>query len=385
MRPNQRRTLAFLARVDVASRADVARELGLPKATVAGIVGDLVERGLVTEAPPAEGRNTPGRPARVLALTGPASAIGVLAWSVGELRATVVTVSGQILATRTVPLEQTAPRSTTLDRASAVLADAAAEAGHEAAGLPAVVFGVPAPLPSGRSRSRSNAVKRWEWIPTWLDDELAEALTRRLGVAVSVENDANLGALGEHVFGAGRGRPDMVYVKLGRHSIGSGLIIGGRLHRGATGFAGELGHIQVRDNGPLCPCGGRGCLLQTIFTELVELAQPAYDEPLTFAAVLARANAGDAGLRRLLVDLGRGIGRPLADLCTMLNPDLIVLDGSVGPCGRHIVAGLTETIDRHATPATATSVRVVAGDLDADAEVLGAVALVRHAWNAGGQ
>jgi predicted NBD/HSP70 family sugar kinase len=367
LRPNQQRTLALLTRLGTASRADVARELDLPKATVAGIVADLAERGLITEAPPTDGPGSPGRPARVLALTGPASTIGVLAWSDGLLHATDVTLSGRIQATRTVPLAQTAPQPAALDQAAAVLAGAA--------GFSAVVFGVPAPL-----HSRSTAVKRWAWIPAWADEGFADALTRRLGVPATVENDANLGALGEHAFGAGRGRSHLVYIKLGRHSIGAGLIIGDRLHRGATGFAGELGHIQVRDNGPLCACGGRGCLLQTIFTELVELAQPAYDEPLTFAAVLAHANAGDPGLGRLLVDLGRGVGRPLADLCTMLNPDLVVLDGAVGPAGRHIIAGLTETIDRHATPATSTPVRVLAGELGADAEVLGAVALVRRNW-----
>jgi predicted NBD/HSP70 family sugar kinase len=197
------------------------------------------------------------------------------------------------------------------------------------------------------------------------------------GTAVRIENDANLGALGEQAFGAGRGRADQVYIKLGRTSAGAGLIIGGRLHRGATGLAGELAHVQVRDNGPVCACGGRGCLIRIISTEMIDLARPAYEEPLTFAAMLSLAEGGDIGMQRLLGDIGRSIGRPLADVCTLLSPDLFVLDGSIGPAGRHIIGGMTQAIERYAYPATAAAARIVPGALGGRAEVLGAVALVR--------
>ena len=183
--------------------------------------------------------------------------------------------------------------------------------------------------------------KRWGRGPAWLDEGLAGELARRAGSTALVENDANLGALGEYVFGAGRGKPHQIYLKLGRHSVGTGLILDGRLHRGTTGFAGELAHVQVRDDGPMCTCGGRGCLIRTVSTEMIDLAQPAYEQPLTFATMLSLAEAGDIGLQRLLVDLGRSIGRPLADACTLLNPDLFVLDGSIGPAGDHIFNGIT--------------------------------------------
>ena len=94
--------------------------------------------------------------------------------------------------------------------------------------------------------------------------------------------------------------------------------------------------------------------------------------------MLSLAEAGDIGLQRLLGDLGRSIGRPLADACTLLNPDLFVLDGSIGPAGNHIFSGITETIDRYATPATSAAARVVMGVLETNAEVLGAVVLVRQ-------
>ena len=113
---------------------------------------------------------------------------------------------------------------------------------------------------------------------------------------------------------------------------------------------------------------------------MIDLAQPAYEQPLTLATMLSLAEAGDIGLQRLLGDLGRSIGRPLADACTLLNPDLFVLDGSIGPAGDHIFSGITQAIDRYATPAASAAARVVRGVLETNAEVLGAVVLVRQEW-----
>lgn len=380
----------MLARAGGASRADLARELDLPKATIAGLIANLVERGLVIETAAPDPRSGPGRPGRIATLAGPTPAIAALTWSTGLLRVTIANLTGRILAGHTTTVEPDLPQESVLDLALDTLRRAAGTANHDVARLAAVVLSLPAPFQRGVGSAvkvpTTGASTRWQWLPAWLDEGLAEELARRAGTAALVENDANLAALGEHTFGAGRGKPDQVYLKLGHNSVGAGLIIGGRLHRGATGFAGELAHIQVRDNGPLCACGGRGCLIRTIGAEMLDQAQPAYEEPLTFTTMLSLAEAGDIGLQRLLTDLGRIIGRPLADLCTLLNPDLFVLDASVGPAGRHIIAGMVEAIERHARPATAAAVRVVAGTLDGHADVLGAVALVRQerepAWAA---
>jgi predicted NBD/HSP70 family sugar kinase len=379
--PNEHRVLAVLAQAGTASRAELAHQLGLPKATIAGVIADLISREVITPVP-AEGRSAaPGRPAQVLALTGPAPAIAALTWASGQLRCAIVTLSGAILADGASAPERSAERAPA-DLARASVEQAARSAGYDVADLAAVVLSVPAPFQRGVGTAvtvpAAEAAGREKRVTTWLDGELAAELALSIGTAVLVENDANLGALGEHAFGSGRGKPDQVYIKLGRASVGAGLIIGARLHRGASGFAGELAHVQVRDNGPVCACGGRGCLIRTISTEMIDLAQPAYEQPLTFATMLSLAEAGDIGLQRLLGDFGRAIGRPLADACTLLNPDLFVLDGSIGPAGRHIIRGLTEAIERHACPATSSAAQVVAGSLAARAEILGAVVLVQH-------
>jgi predicted NBD/HSP70 family sugar kinase len=347
--------------------------LDLPKATVSGIVRDLIDRGLVAHKDlVVSGR--PGRPAHVLALTGRPAAIGIVCWSTGILRLAVATPSGQILAEDAHPV---ARHEVTLDVAANRLTTLAAAAGYATAELACVVLGVPAPYQRGVGLPARRTPEGHGFV-AWLRDDPTTELTSRLGTRVLIENDANLGALGEYAFGAGRDRHSFIYVKLGEYSVGAGLVINGWLHRGVTGFAGELAHIQIDEDGPLCACGGRGCLIHTIGAGLIEVAQPAYDQPLTYPAMLMLAADGDAGMIRLLRDLGRTVGRPLADTCTMLNPEAIIVDGIAGAAGRPIIDGITEAIERFAAPPAADAVTVIGGATPADAEVLGAVALARH-------
>ena len=117
-------------------------------------------------------------------------------------------------------------------------------------------------------------------LPGWDGLNAAEELSSRLDLHVAVDNDANLGALAEVSFGAGRGLSDVIYVMVSS-GIGAGLVIGGRLHRGATGFAGELGHVRVRAEGAVCRCGNRGCLETVASTDaLLELLRPAHGSDL---------------------------------------------------------------------------------------------------------
>src|SRR6202008_4320211 len=147
----------------------------------------------------------------------------------------------------------------------------------------------------------------------WAGLHAARELGRRLGVPVTVDNDANLGALAEASLGAGRGMGEVVYVKVSS-GIGAGLVLGGRLHHGATGIAGEIGHVQVRADGAVCRCGNRGCL-ETVASgpALLSVLRPAHDEELTVAGMLELAIAGDLGTLRVLNDAGRAIGHALGD------------------------------------------------------------------------
>jgi predicted NBD/HSP70 family sugar kinase len=288
--------------------------------------------------------------------------VGVLAWSPGALRTGIGTAGGGLVAT-----DAFAHDGETLDE----LLDAAAAsigAMRDGAALDGVVFGVPAPFRPGEGLPPiPELADQQRRYPAWLASDPAPRVRERLGAPAVVENDANLGALGERHAGAGRDADTSVYVKLGRHAVGAGLIIGGRLHRGVAGFAGELSHVQVRADGPPCVCGGRGCLVGVLRTEVFD---PGSD--------LRERAALTAAPQRFLRDLGRTLGRPLADLATLLNPGLVVVDGSLGHAAEPVVAGIREAIDRHAAPTAAETVAVRAGELGEDAELVGGL----HRWRA---
>jgi predicted NBD/HSP70 family sugar kinase len=174
--------------------------------------------------------------------------------------------------------------------------------------------------------------------------------------------------------GAARGASDIVYLKAAS-GLGAGIVLGGRLHRGTTGIAGELGHVQVGEDGQVCRCGNRGCLETLVAaSRLLQLLQPAYDEELSTDRVLELDVLGDAGVRRVLSDAGRTIGRAVADLCNSLNPEAVVLGGSLGT-SPSLGDGIRASIDRYAQPNTAAAVRVVPGELGDRAELVGAIAL----------
>jgi predicted NBD/HSP70 family sugar kinase len=203
---------------------------------------------------------------------------------------------------------------------------------------------------------------------------LAQELTLRLGLPVHVDNDANVGALGESTFGAGRGTRVMAYLRLSA-GIVAGLVIDGRPFRGARGVAGEIGHVLVDPQGPICRCGNRGCLETFVAgPALCELLRRSHG-PLTVKDQLRLAKEGDAGCQRVIADAGSVVGRAVADLCNYLNPDLVVVGGDLSVAGDLVIEPMREAVRRYAIPAAADDVEIVAGTLGDRAELLGALAL----------
>jgi predicted NBD/HSP70 family sugar kinase len=241
-----------------------------------------------------------------------------------------------------------------------------------------VVAGVPGPV--GRDgRMTSSTI-----VASWWDLPIAEQLARRLGLepgVIDVRNDAHLGALGEHRFGAGTRCADMVYVKAS-HGLGAGLILGGNLYRGAYGITGELGHAIVQPEGALCRCGARGCLETMVSVGFIE-QQLRFVRGSDDTGSLADVEQHPAA-RRIVVEAGRALGRGLADVCNLLNPELLVLGGELAAAGDPLVEGVVESVARFAQPAV-SRVPVVCSELGERAEVVGALALAaetarRAAW-----
>ncbi len=211
---------------------------------------------------------------------------------------------------------------------------------------------------------------------------LADELARRLNLdssAIAIENDANAAALGEHWLGAARGEKDALIVTLGT-GIGGGLILAGELYRGATGMAGEIGHIVVDPGGPRCGCGSRGCLETLASARAAERRAAHFDlppeKPGNLVALAKHARERDGAERELLFDIGLDLGRGLAAAVTLLDLRFFVIGGGFGAAldvlEPGIRAGLRERsyVDRHG------SVTLRPAALGADAGWIGAARLV---------
>ncbi|HEY3531041.1 MAG TPA: ROK family transcriptional regulator [Nocardioides sp.] len=367
---NLRAITALLGSGGPQSRADLARGSGLSRTTVSSLVSELLDSGLVVET---EDRGTPykggsGRPPLLVALAIRPGGVAGVDIGHGHVRVAVSDRSASILAEVETQTDADPHGNATLDVAAELVRRAAGEAGIPVSELLMVGLCVPAPI-DRRSARVDHAV-----LPGWHELAPADELSRRVELPVVVDNDANLGAMAEHQHGAGRGVADLLYVKLAS-GVGAGLVLGGRLHRGSTGLAGEIGHVLAREGGAVCRCGSRGCLETEVSTRhLLELLRPVYADALDLPRLLELDTAGEAPVRRVLTDAGHTVGRVLAGVCTMLNPAKIVVGGSLG-ASPTLVAAIRDGLDRYAHPEAAASCEVVSGKFGGRAELMGSLAL----------
>jgi predicted NBD/HSP70 family sugar kinase/biotin operon repressor len=367
---NRRAVLGVLLSEGPQSRADLARATGLSRTTVSSLVQDLIGHGQAVETTdrgrPHKGGS--GRPPLLVAATSAHGAVAGIDIGHHHVRVAIADRSGSVLAEEVRPVDVDDHGSATLDRATRMVRSLARASGWEVSALQGVGLCIPAPIDRRSAQIRSGV------LPGWRDLAPAGQLEERLGVPVAADNDANLGALAELHHGVAHGVGDFVYLKLAS-GVGAGLVLGGRLYRGATGIAGEIGHVQILEHGQVCRCTNRGCLeTEVAIPRLLELLQPAYAEPINVETVLALDVEGDAGVRRVLGDAGRTVGRALADLCNSLNPSLLVTGGPLGSA-QSLVEGVRASLDRYAQPATAAAVRVESAALGARAEITGAIAM----------
>ncbi len=377
---NRTRVVDALRKRGTASRADLARDTGLSRSTVSSLVSDLNDGGFVVELPDEAGHEasgkarSSGRPGVLLALDPSAGAVLGVDFGHSHLRVALADLSSRVLAERRLEVDVDRAAASALDGAVELTRLVLEDSGIARGQLLAAGMGLPGPIDRVTGVVGSSVI-----LPGWAGLRAADELSRRLELSVEVDNDANLGALAEASYGAGRGADDVIYVKMSS-GIGAGLILGGRLHRGSTGIAGEMGHVLLDPRGRVCRCGNRGCL-ETVATgpPLLRLLHETHGDDITVAGMIDAALAGDLGCRRVLGDAGRALGRALADLCNHLNPKVIVVGGDLSRAGECLLLGIRESIGRYALPAAAAAVDVRAAVLGERAEVLGALALVIRA------
>lgn len=235
-------------------------------------------------------------------------------------------------------------------------------------------------------------------IPGWDDTPLREQLQNEFGAPASVDNDANVAALGEYTFGAGQGTSTLFYVTVST-GVGGGFIIDGKIYHGADAMAGEIGHTMVDPNGPVCVCGRRGCVeVMACGTAIAREAKKALAEnpgkgktlrelggneenQLTGALVAQAANAGDELAQRVMDDAARALGFGIGTMITLINPERIVLGGGVTKAGERWWRIVREAARANTLPQM--RVDIVPAKFSDDAPLWGAIALAERMQAAG--
>src|ERR1700754_1367423 len=319
-RLNRLRVIRALRDEGMISRAEIARRTGLSRSTVSSLVADLQADGLVIERPGHARAEAPGgaRPPILLSFDASAGAAVGIDFGHSHLRVAVSDLASTILAERKLPLDTDHDAQEGLELAAEMVTDALSDAGVPRTAVIGAGMGLPGPIEQSGGTVGSSAI-----LPGWIGMTAASEMRRRLDIPVMVDNDANLGALAEAAFGAGRDAGDLIYLKVSS-GIGAGLILNGRLYRGSAGLAGEIGHVLVNPDGIVCRCGNRGCLETVAATgALVDLLRRSHGEDLTVPEMLEHARAGDVGCRRVIHDAGRALGQATASLINVLNPEML--------------------------------------------------------------
>lgn len=357
------RILGLLGTQGPTSRAAIARRLRLSPATVTQATKQLLANGSLRElsSVPSNG----GRPATLLGLAREAGALGVKI-TADHLALVDATIAGDVIGSRTVPFDPTAPGA--IGQLTAILRDAVAQ--HPGP-LLGVGVGVPGSVDAQDNGVVTSSMIGWDRVP------LGAVLREALGVPVLIDNDVHAVAAAQLLYGAGRQFDTYLVVTIGL-GIGCAVVVDRAIYRGAHGGAGEIGHIPVALDGPICQCGATGCLEAHIGAPaLVRDAQQrnVIGPRGTIETLHRAADRGDSQARAVLRRAGDLLGRGLAGVANTLDPQAIVLLGEGMSAWSHWQPGFEATFAAHLM-GDRRQLPVIRQDWTDDHWALGAAALV---------
>ena len=371
---NRQRVVGVLRERGRLSQAEIARVTGLSRTTVHSLVAELKGWAMVQEVDAVQPDARGGRPAIQLVLRDASQAVLGIDFGHSHVQVAIADMARNVRAERRCDLDVNHHAVEALDTSARLAAEALAESGFDRSSLVGAGIGIPGPVDREHGTAGSATI-----LPGWVGLRIASEMQRRLGIPVEIENDANLGALAELTWGAGRDCSNFAYVKAAT-GIGAGLVIDGRLLRGASGTAGEIGHTTLDEEGALCYCGNRGCL-ETVASgpSIIRLVANGSDgadgSALTLEHVIELVVDGDVRARRAVSDAGREIGVAVAGLCNLINPERVIVGGMLSRAGEVLLQPLRESLRRHAVQAAAEKVEVVQAVFVERAELLGSLAL----------
>ncbi len=361
------------------SRAGLADRLGISRAAVTAIVKDLLEQELILEG---RLRNEgAGRPPIMLQMNPQRGYVLGIDMGATHLRLTLADLGARVLQEEEHPFDIARGPAASLESLNTRIADLLARTGLEASALTAIGIGVPGPV-----RSEEGMVLAPPIMPGWDRYPIRESLAEVWQRPVVLNNDAELGALGEWAYGAGRDFKNVAFIKIGT-GIGAGLILDNRIYQGANGSAGEIGHITVEENGPQCQCGNYGCLealaggraiaeqarslvARGLATQLAHLSPL---EDLTAQDVAIAARKGDLAAQRIFNRAGKYIGIGIASLVNLFNPEIVIVGGGVAQVGDMLMEPIRQTVRQRALTASTRNLRLSTALLGRRSASMGAV------------
>ena len=368
------------------SRAELAEATGLGRSILTQRVEALLDYGLLAED--RVGVSTGGRAPRLLRFRADAGYLLVADLGATSTDVALSDLSGEILVHRDEPSDIAAGPDAVLARVERLFDTCVAEAGALPGSLWGIGIGVPGPVEFESGRPISPPI-----MPGWDGYRVRERFAGR-GVPVWLDNDVNVMALGELTGGCGRGVANFVFVKIGT-GIGAGIVVDGRIHRGAQGSAGDVGHIHVQagEREVTCRCGMSGCLeafaggaalardaLAAAQDGRSEILRAMLDEKgvLDAADVALASKHGDPVSVELITEAGRLIGQMLTGVVNFFNPSLLVIGGGVAGAGDLLLATIRQTIYRRSLPLATRDLIVRRSELDGRAGVIGAATMVAN-------
>jgi predicted NBD/HSP70 family sugar kinase len=368
---NRRHVIETLRSNGSMTRSALASATGLSRTTISTLLGELIDQGLVTEGTADSVRRGAGRPATVVRLDPSAGAAVSIDVGARHLAVAIGDLAHRVMAEHWTALPIAHGAGEGMERATVLVREMLEKAGVDEKAVIGVAMGLPAPISQPDGLVASSNI-----LPGWAGVQVAAEMSERLDMPVFIENDSNLGALAESAWGAGAGFDQLAYIKAAT-GIGAGLVQDGKLFRGTTGTAGEIGHTTVAEDGPICRCGNRGCLeLYAGGAALLGALRQSHPDVETLEQVVELAHENHPACARVLADAGAHIGVAIANLINLFNPRRIIVGGELAGAGETLLQPMRVAAERSAVQAAIEAVEIVPGVLGQRAEVLGGLALV---------
>ncbi|WP_343319686.1 ROK family transcriptional regulator [Arthrobacter sp. TMP15] len=363
---NEQLIVATLREQGALPQAALARSTGLSTATISNIVKAMCASGLAATHP----TTSSGRRALAVSLLETTDVAAGIDFGRSHVRMVLASPGFKVRAEKFAPLPVGHLAAESITAAAAMMNELLKESGIDRSQIIGAGVGVPGPIDHG-----TGTVIRGAILPEWVGVNIVSQLEEALRMPIFADNDANLGALAQVTWGEHRGVKDLVFLKIGS-GIGAGLILNGSPYYGHTGVTGEIGHATIFDQGLVCRCGNRGCLETVASTAvMIELLSRGESYTLTVPEIIKKANAGDAATLRVIDDAGMAVGKAMANVVNMINPEIIVVGGPLAPLGDTLLNPIRRGLIRHAVPAIGEGTTVVMSSLGDRAEALGAIAL----------